>query len=77
MDLERDLFRIHGSVSREAVDRAVRQLKYRPSPGDASSFRASSDGVPEGEPPAFVRDALARASREGRRFVLVDCLGDR
>jgi len=77
MDLEHDLFRIHGPVSRDAVDAAVRGLKYVPSTADALLFSASSEAVPDGEPPAFVRDALARASREKKRFVIVDCLGDR
>jgi hypothetical protein len=77
MDLEHDLFRIHGAVSTEAVFDAIRRLNYRPSAGDASSFEPSAGAVPDGEPPALIRDALARASSAKKRFVLVDCIGDR
>jgi hypothetical protein len=77
MDLERDLFRVHGAVSMEAVFDAVRRLNYRPSAGDAASFVPSVGAVPDGEPPVLIRDALARASSAKKRFVLVDCIGDR
>ncbi len=77
MDLEHDLFRVHGATTRDEIHAAVRRLHYEPRDGDASAFRLSSDAVPAGEPPPFVREALARASREKKPFVLVDCIGDR
>ncbi len=75
MDLEHDLFRVYGPATRDEIHAAIRRLHYEPSDGDGSAFHPSNVAVPVGEPPPFVREALARASREKKQFVLVDCLG--
>lgn len=81
MDLERDLFRVtmakRDAPVEAALIEAVRELNYTPSVVDAASFREEQEPVHAmGKPPDLVREALDRAKAEGKRFVLVDCMGD-
>ncbi len=80
-DLSRDLFQVtqvEGSApSLEALFGAVRELGYTPNLVDASTFRPTADAVnAAARMPELVRKALDRAKTDGKRFLLVDCMGD-
>lgn len=81
MDLAHDLFRVtlaEGPVpSQDALFGAIRELGYTPSVADTSTFRSTPEPVhPAVGLPGLVRRALDRAKSEGKKFVLVDCMGD-
>jgi hypothetical protein len=81
MDLSHDLFRVSlaegAALPQEVLLGAIRELGYAPSPGDASAFRSTPEPVHSARDVAdLVRKALDRAKTEGKKFVLVDCMGD-
>ncbi len=82
IDLARDLFRVTLSPKDSATDdeilEAVRALNYDPSRTDPARFRVEAAPIhPVGEAPDLVRKAIERARAEGKRFVIVDCTGER
>jgi hypothetical protein len=81
MDLERDLFRVtlaeRDAPTQEALFNAIRDLTYTPSVASAGTFKPADEPTdPMGAMPELVRDAIARAKAESKRFILVDCMGD-
>ncbi|MBI2899810.1 MAG: hypothetical protein HYY17_06470 [Planctomycetes bacterium] len=76
MDLDRDLFRVTGDVTRESVFAVIRALGYMPRAADPADFREMSGPThPMGDAPELVRKACERARAE-KKLVLVDCMGD-
>ncbi len=81
MDLAHELFRVtmaHGPApSQELLFGAIHELGYTPSLADASAFRSiAAPTHPAAAVPVLIRKALDRAKKEGKKFVLVDCMGD-
>lgn len=81
MDVEHDLFRLtlaeKEAPTQEALYTVIKDLGYTPSAETPKSFRTTAKHLhPTGEAPEVVRKALDRAKSEGKKFVLVDCMGD-
>jgi hypothetical protein len=81
MDVEHDLFRItvaeKDAPTVDALFAVIRDLNYTPSMAAADGFRPGArQSHPAGDAPDVVKQALAKAKLEGKRFVLVDCMGD-
>ncbi|MCI0656595.1 MAG: heavy-metal-associated domain-containing protein [Acidobacteria bacterium] len=80
-DLARDLFRVTpadgAAPSQEALFSAIRKLGYKPGLAEVSAFRSTPEPVhPARDVPDAVQKALDRAKPGGKKFVLVDCMGD-
>ena len=80
MDLVHDLFRVTRSSdvpTPAAILDAVRLLNYEPRVATAGEFHVHDEPLhPVGAPAEVIRAALAKAKAAGKRFVLVDCMGD-
>lgn len=63
--------------SQEALFSAIRKLGYKPGLAEVSAFRSTPEPVhPARDVPDAVQKALDRAKPGGKKFVLVDCMGD-
>ena len=82
MDLKQDLFRVtlneKNPPSKEDLFKVIRELTYTPSLADASTFGTAVEPVHPAAVgiPSLIHEALERARKESRKFVLVDCMGD-